>query len=100
MLSIGSVVRLKDGSQDLMILSRAPLIEEIDSQFWFDYSACKFPVGLNLNEVFYFNEENISEVLFEGYINESEEKFREFYNIWVKENGDSIPKGKIGGPIE
>ena len=55
---------------------------------------------MNLNEVFYFNEENISEVLFEGYINESEEKFREFYNIWVKENGDSIPKGRIEGPIE
>lgn len=46
-----------------MILSRAPLIEEPDSQFWFDYSACKFPVGLDLNEIFYFNEENISEVL-------------------------------------
>ena len=29
MLSIGSVVRLKDGSQELMILSRAPLIEEL-----------------------------------------------------------------------
>ncbi|WP_185760778.1 hypothetical protein [Streptococcus gordonii] len=26
---MGSVVRLKDGSQELMILSRAPLIEEI-----------------------------------------------------------------------
>lgn len=100
MLSIGSVVRLKDGSQELMILSRAPLIEETDRQFWFDYSACKFPVGLDLNEIFYFNEENISEVLFEGYINESEEKFREFYNIWLKENGDSIPKGEIEAPIE
>ena len=28
MLSIGSIVRLKDGAQNLMILNRAPLIEE------------------------------------------------------------------------
>lgn len=100
MLSIGSIVRLKDGSQDLMILNRAPLIEEGDETVWYDYSACKYPIGLDVNQVFYFNEENISKVVFEGYINDSEERFRKFFQQWIEEQGNSIPKGKITGPLE
>ena len=99
MLSIGSIVRLKDGSQDLMILNRAPLIEEGDETVWYDYSACKYPIGLDVNQVFYFNEENISKVVFEGYINDSEERFRKFFQQWIEEQGTSIPKGKITGPL-
>lgn len=56
MLSIGSIVQLHEGTQKLMILNRAPLLETDKGKIWYDYSACKFPVGLDVNNVFYFNE--------------------------------------------
>ncbi len=100
MLSIGSIVRLKDGFQDLMILNRGPLLEEENETVWYDYSACRYPIGLDVNQVFYFNEENVSEVVFEGYMDENEKRFRVFFEQWAKEEGASIPKGKVTGPLE
>lgn len=54
MLSIGSVVRLKDGAQNLMILNRVPLIEAEEGVVWYDYSACKYPVRLDINREMLF----------------------------------------------
>ena len=33
----------------------------------FDYSACKYPLGLVENQIYYFNTENVDRVIFEGY---------------------------------
>ncbi|MEC5425181.1 DUF4176 domain-containing protein [Virgibacillus sp. C22-A2] len=103
MLPIGSIVYLKEGTSKLMILNRGPIIppEKGDSQgVMYDYSGCLYPQGLNPTNVFYFNEENIDKVLFEGFKDEEEERFQEIYDNWMKDNKSTLIKGNVTGPLE
>ncbi|WP_449354444.1 DUF4176 domain-containing protein [Virgibacillus natechei] len=101
MLSIGSIVYLKEGTSKLMILNRAPILPSEETEgIWYDYSGCSYPQGLDPNNVFYFNEENIDKVVFEGYKDEEEERFQEIYNDRMKEIKTTIKKGEVTGPLE
>lgn len=100
MLPIGSVVYLKEGSGKLMIVSRGPIIELDGVQQYFEYAACNFPQGLDVENTFYFNEENIDEVVFKGHMDDDEKRFQKLYKDWVEENKDTIKKGKVEGPLE
>ncbi|GAE95482.1 EsaC protein analog [Gracilibacillus boraciitolerans JCM 21714] len=84
-LPIGRVVRLKNGDIKLMILNRAPLYNQNGVIGYFDYSACIYPAGKIEEQVYFFNEENIDEVYFKGYIDEQEEQFREEYDEKIKQ---------------
>ncbi|GAB5780680.1 hypothetical protein JMUB7523_26530 [Staphylococcus aureus] len=42
----------------------------------FDYSACKYPIGVVEDEIYYFNEENIDSVIFKGYSDQDEVRFQ------------------------
>jgi len=78
MLPIGSIVYLKEGTSKLMILNRGPILPSEDTKnkgTIYDYSGCFYPQGMDPNNVFYFNEENIDKVLFEGFKDEEEERF-------------------------
>lgn len=102
MLPIGSIVYLKEGTSKIMILNRGPIIPPEgngEKGTMFDYSGCLYPQGLDPNNVFYFNEENIDKVVFEGYKDEEEERFQEVYNEWLKVNGSKIEKGVVKEPI-
>ena len=81
MLEIGSIVYLKRGARKVMILNRGPIVE---GKVYFDYTGCVYPVGLILSEIFYFNEENIDKVLFHGFHDQDEERFRELYQEWLR----------------
>lgn len=103
MLPIGSIVYLKEGSSKLMILNRGPILPSEDAEdkgVMYDYSGCLYPQGLDANQVFYFNEENIDKILFEGFQDEEEERFQEIYADWVEENKTTIKKGTVAGPLE
>ena len=50
-----------------MILNRGPMIELDGEKQIFDYAACNYPQRLDIENTFYFNEENIDEVVFKGY---------------------------------
>lgn len=95
MQTIGSIVYLKDGRQKIMILNRTALYQTETRQVRFDYSGCLYPIGLNPDQIFYFNEENIDKVVFEGYHDEEEDRFRELFKQWESEEGSRIPKGHI-----
>jgi hypothetical protein len=83
-----------------MIISRGLQIRHEDQIQMFDYSAYVYPIGLMPdNQVFYFNVENIDKVVFEGYSDEEEIKFKEAYNKWLAENKDKIVKGKVTDPL-
>lgn len=102
MLPIGSIVYLREGTGKLMILNRAPILpsEETEEEgIWYDYSGCFYPQGLNPNNVFYFNEENIDEVVFEGFKNEEEERFQKIFQDWLEENKPNMKKGTVTGPL-
>ena len=89
-LPIGSVVQLHNGSTKLMIVSRFPLFNKQGKVGYYDYSACLYPTGMTDNQSFFFNEENIDKIWFEGYIDESEEEAQELFE---KEKGNiSYPK--------
>ncbi len=99
MQTIGSIVYLKEGGQKMMILNRGPIVDLGEGQVYFDYSACAYPVGFSPEQIFYFNEENIDKVLFEGYRDEEEERFIELYKNWFAQNGKTLKKGAVKGPI-
>ncbi len=84
MLEIGSVVYLKDGIEKVMILSRGSIIEENNEKLVFDYGECIYPVGLVIDSILHFNEENIDRVVFRGYHDELEDRLQELYNEWME----------------
>ena len=82
MLAIGSIVYLKEGTNKLMVLNRGAIIEQNGEQTLFDYSGCFYWQGIDPENVFYFNEENIDEVVFEGYKDSDENRFQKLFNDW------------------
>ena len=78
-----------------MILNRGPIVKE---KVYFDYTGCVYPVGLILSEVFYFNEENIDKVLFNGFHDQDEDRYQELYREWLK-RGD-VKRGDISDYAE
>jgi hypothetical protein len=98
MLPIGSIVYLNEGTSKLMILNRGPIIELDGEQKMFDYSACVYPQGLVADSFLFFNEENIDEVIFEGFKDSDEDRFHSLYKQWLEEN--EIQKGVVSGPLK
>ena len=92
-LPIGSVVKLKNGEAKLMIINRAPLYNQDGEIGYFDYSACVYPLGKVEEQVYFFNNENIETVYFEGYKDEQEELFQQEYEEKIKDV--KYPKFKI-----
>lgn len=89
-LPIGSIVTLKgDQATPLMIVNRAALFEEKKNQIgYFDYSGVLYPNGIDETEDFcFFNQEDIKEVLFEGYRNQEEQEFAQQYDQLVAQSG-------------
>ena len=62
METIGSIIYLKEGSQKLMIINRGPIVEMDNQRYIFDYSACKYPIGVVEDEIYYFNDQNIEKL--------------------------------------
>lgn len=93
LLPLGSVVRLAKGDAKLMIISRFPLFENKGEVGYFDYGACVYPTGHNDAQLYFFNQEDIAKVYFEGYIDESEEEAQKIF----EEQSSSIayPRFKV-----
>lgn len=76
-LPIGSVVQLKNGQTKVMIVNRFPLYNNQGKVGYLDYSACLFPTGLESDQVYFFNKEDIETIWFEGYVDELEKEMQE-----------------------
>lgn len=74
---IGTVVTLIDGEQQLMITARFPLYENQGSVGYFDYAGCVFPQGQMNESNFFFNEDDIKSVEFEGHNSDEERHLKE-----------------------
>ena len=85
-LPIGSVIRLKDGEQKIMIISRAPLYNNEGTIGYFDYAGCLYPQGQNSHE-------DIEEIYFTGYVDEMEKEFLKQYEL--QKDKIKYPKLKI-----
>lgn len=62
-----------------MITVRLPMYNHQGAIGYFDYGACLFPNGQVDQKTYFFNEIDIGEVYFKGYIDESEEAFQAKY---------------------
>ena len=93
LLPICTIVRLHNGTIDVMIIGRFPLYNQEGTIGYFDYVACLYPTGAANEELLYFNHENIENVIFEGYRSEKEDELQELF----KNQKDSIkyPKLKV-----
>ncbi len=80
-LPLGSVVTLKDGDgTELMIISRAVVVGDMEEEF-FDYGSVIVTEGMSsIEEVYFFNRENVGEIVFKGYINKNEEEYIRTYD--------------------
>lgn len=94
LLPVGSVVYLIDGNQKWVIVNRGAIVEQEGQEVYFDYLGGIFPEGLNLEQVYYFNQEDIDEVVFEGYHDEEEERVSRLIEKWKNKEGKNLPKGK------
>ena len=93
-LPLGTVVNVKKGKQELMIVGRAQLFNNNGTIGYFDYSSVLYPQGIiNNSEFLFFNDEDVEEVVFEGYRNESEIAFAEAYEAEIAKT--SYPKLKV-----
>lgn len=93
-LLIGSVVYLKEGNQKIMILNRGAVVEQDDTQVYFDYTGALYPEGLNPEQVYYFNREDIDEVIWEGHSDSDEKRYVELYEKWLTSINGIIKQGK------
>ena len=75
LLPIGTIVVLKDGYKKLMIIGRMQL-QGKEEKLW-DYLGILYPEGyLGEDYTFLFNNEDIEEVVFEGYTDLEDEAFK------------------------
>ncbi len=94
-LPLGTVVTLKDGDgSQLMIIARASVVAEGRKEVYYDYGSVLIPQGMLAPEaVYFFNRENVNEIIFYGYENEEEKQFAYQYDSMI-ENSPYI-KGKV-----
>lgn len=72
-LPIGTVVQLEGKSRKIMITGYSSKM--VDSDKVFDYNGIIFPDGLLINLYGLFNESDIAEVFYEGYRDDSYDKY-------------------------
>lgn len=71
LLTIGTIVLLKNANKELMIIGYFPQAIQGDEKKTFDYLACPYPEGyINSNEPVVFNKENIKKVTHYAYMDE------------------------------
>jgi hypothetical protein len=84
-LPLGTVVTLKKGDIKLIIVGRAQLFNNKGTIGYFDYSALAYPQGVVASDEYaFFNDEDIDEVLFEGYRDDLEKEFASSYEEKIK----------------
>lgn len=92
---LGTIVYLKEGTQKVMVIGRGVVYqdEETESEVFVDYMGCSYPAGIDPNQTIFFNEENIDQIVHEGFSDEEEQRFVKVYEEW--ESDINIPKKKI-----
>lgn len=91
---LGSIVLLKGGSQKLLVISRALNVKNGEKTFFFDYGGVPYPDGLISDKMAYFNHENISKVVFEGYKDIDNENMVENINRYLEAN-PNVVRGNV-----
>lgn len=92
LLPLGSIVYLSQSREKTMIISRGAIYGD-EEETYYDYLGCVYPTGIDKEHTIFFNAEDIDQVIFKGYYDESEERFSKLYDDWKKST--KIAKGSI-----
>lgn len=98
LLPVGSVVYLAKGTKPVLIIGIGQLVKQNDDDkkpTYFDYVGVIYPQGLVSEKLYYFNQENISETIYEGLINNQHERLVMAITEWKDDNADLFIEGKI-----
>lgn len=71
-LPLGSVVKLQKAVKTVLVIQRAVQVPKEDELVYFDYGAVLYPEGMLDDKIIYFNQEDILEIVFEGYSNDDD----------------------------
>lgn len=91
-LPLGSVVLLNGATKKLMIIARALNVKNDGKTYFFDYGAVAYPEGLTGDQMAYFNHDNISKVIFNGYHDVEDENMVETIQRYL-ENTPNMLRG-------
>lgn len=83
-LPLGSVITAKGGLRKLIIVGRSLLVEDGGEQFYFDYAAAPYPVGVAGDKLIYLDQEAIDLVLFIGYADDDNLIMNDMINDYVE----------------
>lgn len=85
-LAIGSIVKLKDDDNLIMITGFLPIDQSKDNGY-FDYYGVGYPLGVVDNNCYCFNNDDIMQIIFEGYHDTKLEELKnEAITNWIKNN--------------
>ncbi len=88
-LPIGTVVILKGAQKKLMITGFTPIdMNKRDKMY--DYCGCIYPEGVLNNNNFLFNHDEISEVFFEGYVDDEQKEFSKKLKEFIDKEGKEL----------
>lgn len=97
-LPIGTVAIMKGGARrKVMVITRALATKLTGELTYFDYGGCFYPEGLMGEQILYFNEEDIEEVVHKGHVDETEIKQQEEIQKWLEEH--KMKKGNVEDAI-
>lgn len=77
LLPVGTVIRLQETNDILMISTLFPLTEIEGNRGYFDFGGVALPLGVVSEELAFFNKEDIEEIIFMGYVEASFQQLQE-----------------------
>lgn len=97
-LPLGSIIVLKQTTQKLIIIARGMLVEEN----YYDYGAFLYPQGLIEDSLVYFNEDQISKVMFHGFTDDDDDTlFISYIDAAIERRNSEIePKKDIDDGVK
>jgi hypothetical protein len=96
--SIGTIVRLRGGERFILIIGLAKLIlaDSDDLQrTYYTYEGALYPQGLEGAASLFFNNEDIEQVIFEGYQDNAFDAMNERINRFIVEHAGEFVIGKV-----
>lgn len=86
LLPIGSVIKLENFEEEIMVLAWYPTSTEGTDLYISDYVGTCLPLGMHSGNLFHFNTSDIDEVLHKGFESKKTVRFQKEIVEWYKEN--------------
>lgn len=97
LLSIGSVVLLKEANKRVMVIGYYPTYLEDNKEVTYDYSGCLFPEGvMDSKNSMLFNHSDVDKIFYYGLMDEEQNDFMTRLMEFVKEeNNNKANEGDV-----